>query len=93
MQTYQVTTDCRPQQLIEYLCGEAAKAASTAAVAQDTARAEEAQLMEAARRALGAKHIIRVCSAEEQPTVSRPLQRLIQGAAAIRQVVDLSGGR
>lgn len=89
---HQVTTDCRPQQLIEYLCGEAAKAASTAAVAQDTARNEEARLLEAARLALGAKHIIKVCSAEEHPSVSQPLKRLIQGAPAIRQVVDLSGG-
>lgn len=86
-----MTTDCRPQQLLEYLHGEAARAASAAAVAQVTARSEEEQLLEAARSALGAKHMIRVCSTQEHPTVSKPLQRLIQNAGAVRQAVDLSG--
>lgn len=88
----QVRTDCRPQQLLEYLHSQAARAASTVAVAQDKAREEEGRLLEAARIALGAKHIIRMCSAHDHPTLSRPLQRLIQNAGAVRQAVDLSGG-
>lgn len=87
----QVTTDCRPQQLLEYLQGEAAKAASTAAANQDRAKAEEDQLLEAARIALGVQHIIRLCSRNDQPTVTEPLRRLIQHGASVRQAIDLSG--
>lgn len=49
----QVSTDCSPEQLLEYLQGEAATAASTAAVAQGRARQEEEELLEAASKALG----------------------------------------
>lgn len=87
----QVTTDCRPQQLLEYLRGEAATAASTAAVNQERAKAEEDLLLEAARTALGVQHIIRLCSRNDQPTVTEPLQRLIQHGPAVRQAIDLSG--
>ena len=87
----QVTTDCRPQQLLEYLQGEAATAASIAAVHQDRAKSEEDQLLEAARIALGVQHIIRLCSRNDQPTVTEPLQRLVQHGPAVRQAVDLSG--
>lgn len=87
----QVTTDCRPQQLLEYLQGEAATAASTAAANQDRAKAEEDQLLEAARIALGVQHIIRLCSRNDQPTVTEPLRRLIQHGSSVRQAIDLSG--
>lgn len=86
-----MTTNCRPQQLLEYLHGEAAKAASTTAAAQDRAKAEEDRLLELARAALGVQHIIRLCSRMDQPSVSEPLQRLIQNGSSIRQAVDLSG--
>ncbi|KAL3131939.1 hypothetical protein ABBQ38_007635 [Trebouxia sp. C0009 RCD-2024] len=49
----EVSTDCSPEQLLEYLQGEAATAASTAAVAQGRARQEEEELLEAASKALG----------------------------------------
>ena len=89
--TAQVTTECRPQQLLEYLQGEAAKAASAAAVCQDRAKAEEDRLLEAARMALGVQHIIRICSRNDQPTVTEPLQRLVQHGPTVRQAVNLSG--
>ena len=91
MRIVQVTTDCTPQQLLEYLQGEAATAASRAAVNQDRAKVEEERLLEAARMALGVQHIIRICSRNDQPTVTEPLQRLIQHGPAVRQAVDLSG--
>ena len=87
----QVSIECPPQQLIDYLHGEAASAASATAAAQDKARGEEEQLLESARIALGAQQIIRVCSQNEHPSVSRPLQQLIRSAAAVKQHVDLSG--
>lgn len=87
----QVSTECEPQQLIDYLHGEAANAASATAAAQDKARGEEERLLESARVALGAQQIIRVCSQNEHPSVSRPLQQLIRSAAAVKQHVDLSG--
>lgn len=91
MWAVQVTTDCRPKQLLEYLQGEAATAASAAAVSQGGARAEEDRLLEAARMALGVQHIIRICSRNDQPTVTEPLRRLIQHGPTVRQAVDLSG--
>ncbi|KAL3142186.1 hypothetical protein ABBQ38_002537 [Trebouxia sp. C0009 RCD-2024] len=87
----QVTTECRPQQLLEYLQGEAATAASAAAVNQDRAKAEEDRLLEAARMALGVQHIIRICSRKDHPSVTAPLQRLIQHGPTVRQAADLSG--
>lgn len=93
MHTVQVTTECRPQQLLEYLRGEAATAASAAAANQDRAKAEEDRLLEAARMALGVQHIIRICSRNDQPSVTAPLQRLIQHGPTVRQAVDLSGLR
>lgn len=93
MHTVQVTTECRPQQLLEYLQGEAATAASAAAVNQDRAKAEEDRLLEAARMALGVQHIIRICSRKDHPSVTAPLQRLIQHGPTVRQAADLSGLR
>ena len=87
----QVSTECKPQQLLDYLQGDAATAASETAAAQDKARGEEARLLDLARLALGAQQVIRVCSQNEHPSVSRPLQQLIHNAAAVRQHVDLSG--
>ena len=87
----QVTTECRPQQLLEYLHGAAAREASTAAAAQDRTRAEEDRLLELACVALGVQHIIRMCSRNDQPSVSEPLRRLIQHGPSIREAVNLSG--
>ena len=56
-----------------------------------TARGEEGQLLEAACATLGAKLIIRLCSVQEHPSISRPLQRLIHTAGAVQQAVDMSG--
>ncbi|KAA6429074.1 MAG: hypothetical protein FRX49_01184 [Trebouxia sp. A1-2] len=85
-----VKTNFGRQQLLENLHGEAARSAGAAAVAQMTARGEE-ELLEAAFAALGAKHMIRVCSVQGRACVSRPWQRLICTAAAVQEAVDLSG--
>lgn len=87
----QVSLECRPQELLEYLHGEAASSASLTAALQDQARTEEERLLQLACNALGAQQIIRVCSTNEHPSVSRPLQQLIHNAAAVKQQVDLSG--
>jgi hypothetical protein len=41
--------------------------------------------------ALGAKHVIRVCSSKDQDKVIRAAQRLLDNASVIRAAVDLSG--
>lgn len=87
----QVSTDCDPGLLLDYLTGEAATAASTASAVQDRARQDEERLLQAACTALRAKHIIRVCSVHDHPQVCQAIQRLIGNAAAVRQAVDLSG--
>lgn len=41
--------------------------------------------------ALGAKHVIRVCSSKDQQKVLHAAQRLLDNASVIRAAVDLSG--
>ncbi len=89
----QVTTDCRPEQLLEYLQGEAATAASIAADAHADSRKEEQALLDAAGEALGARFVMRMCSRHQQPKINQALQQLIQNAEAVKQSFDLSGGR
>ena len=88
----QVSTECDPCLLLDYLSGESATAASSASIVQDRARQEEERLLKAACTALRAKHIIRVCSVHDHPQVCQAIQRLISNAAAVRQAVDLTGG-
>ncbi|KAL0042322.1 hypothetical protein WJX77_009053 [Trebouxia sp. C0004] len=87
----QVTTDCRPEQLLKYLQGEAATAASIAANAHADSRKEEQALLDAAGEALGAKYVMRMCSRHQQPKINQALQQLIQNAEAVKQSFDLSG--
>ncbi|KAL0041357.1 hypothetical protein WJX79_000663 [Trebouxia sp. C0005] len=87
----QVTTDCRPEQLLEYLQGEAATAASIAADVHANSRKEEQALLDAAGEALGAKYVMRMCSRHQQPEIKQALQQLIQNAEAVKQSFDLSG--
>ncbi|KAL0050186.1 hypothetical protein WJX82_006057 [Trebouxia sp. C0006] len=87
----QVTTDCRPEQLLEYLQGEAATAASIAADAHADSRKEEQALLDAAGEALGARFVMRMCSRHQQPKINQALQQLIQNSEAVKQSFDLSG--
>ncbi|KAL3163390.1 hypothetical protein ABBQ32_009774 [Trebouxia sp. C0010 RCD-2024] len=86
----EVSTDCSPEQLLEYLQGEAATAASTAAVAHGRARQEEEELLEAASDALGTRHVMRMVSRYWQPDINRSLQQLIATADAVKAAFDLS---
>ena len=87
-----MTTDCRPEQLLEYLQGEAATAASIAADAHADSRKEEQALLDAAGEALGARFVMRMCSRHQQPKINQALQQLIQNSEAVKQSFDLSGG-
>ena len=86
-----MSTDCSPEQLLEYLQGEGAAAASTAAVAQGRARQEEEELLGAASDALGTRYVMRMVSRYRQPDINRSLQKLIATAGAVRAAFDLSG--
>ena len=88
----QVTTDCTPEQLLEYLQGEAATAASIAADVHADSRKEEQALLDAAGEALGARFVMRMCSRHQQPKINQALQQLIQNSQAVKQSFDLSGG-
>lgn len=87
----QVTTDCSPEQLLEYLQGSGATAASTAAAAHGRARREEERLLQAASKTLGTQSTMRLCSRSRQPDINRSLQQLIATADAVREAFDLSG--
>eukprot|EP01024_Parvocaulis_polyphysoides_P030148 TRINITY_DN27393_c0_g1_i1.p1 TRINITY_DN27393_c0_g1~~TRINITY_DN27393_c0_g1_i1.p1 ORF type:complete len:447 (-),score=52.08 TRINITY_DN27393_c0_g1_i1:11-1288(-) len=62
----QVRSDCQPEVLLDFLCSEEAEVADEAAVAVETGRIHEEQLLEQVRIALNAKHVIRVCSIYDQ---------------------------
>lgn len=87
----QVRTDCPPKHLLAFMSSEAgAEAHNTAALVADT-RAEEAAALEAVRDALGAKHVVRVCSSYDQQRVLEAAARLVEAAPSIRASLDLSG--
>ncbi|PSC70243.1 hypothetical protein C2E20_6326 [Micractinium conductrix] len=88
----QVRCDCPPQHLLDFLCSSAGLSANEAAAQVAGSREEEEALLESVREALGAKHVIRVCSSYEQDKVLGAARRLLEAAPAIRAAgVDLSG--
>ncbi|GAB4823551.1 hypothetical protein N2152v2_010597 [Parachlorella kessleri] len=87
----QVRSDCPPSHLMDFLKSEAGQAADSAAAQVAGSKQQEEQLLEAVRAALGAKHVIRVCSSYEQDKVIAAAQRLLESAPVIRTYVDLSG--
>jgi hypothetical protein len=87
----QVRTDCPPKHLLAFMVSEAGELAhETATLVADT-KAEEAAALEAVRDALGAKHVVRVCSSYDQHKVLEAAARLVEAAPSLRAVVDLSG--
>jgi Domain of unknown function (DUF4460)/Domain of unknown function (DUF4461) len=87
----QVRTDCPPKHLLAYMVSEAGELAhETATLVADT-KAEEAAALEAVRDALGAKHVVRVCSSYDQHKVLEAAARLVEAAPSLRAAVDLSG--
>ena len=86
-----MSTECSPEQLLEYLHSAAAAAASTAAAAVYQAKEEEERLLEAASSALGTQTVMRFVPQHQQPDIRRSLARLISNAEAVRQAFDMSG--
>lgn len=58
----QVRCDCPPSHLLDFLCSSAGLSANETAAQVAGSREEEEALLAAVREALGAKHVIRVCS-------------------------------
>lgn len=87
----QVSIECSPEQLLEYLHSADAAAVSVAAGAAHQAKQEEERLLEAASNALGTQYLIRFISRHKQPDICSSLERLISHAAAVRQTFDMSG--
>ena len=88
----QVRSDCPPSYLLDFLHSEAGAAADVAASQLADSRHEEEALLEEVRHALGARHVIRVCSSYDQDKVTAAARRLIDNAPAIRTAVNLAGG-
>ena len=87
----QSRTDCPPRHLLAFMVSESGELANeTATLVADT-RAEESAALEAVRKALGAKHVVRVCSSYDQRKVLEAAARLVEAAPSIRAAVDLSG--
>jgi hypothetical protein len=82
---------CAPRQLLEFLVSQEAELASSAADKQILRSMAEDELLIEAKNALGARHVVRMCSREHIEDVSDALQRLLENAAAIRSSVDLEG--
>jgi len=86
----QVRCDCPASRLLEFLASEASAAASEKADEVMEMRAEEDALLEQARLALGAKHVIRVCAVSDQAPVLAAVRRLVEAAPRIAAAIDLS---
>lgn len=87
----QVRTDCPPKHLLAFMASEAAALAHRRASMIADERVEEEKALAAVRDALGAKHVVRVCSASDQNKVMEAAQRLVEAAPTIRASMDLSG--
>jgi hypothetical protein len=87
----QVRADCPPRLLLDFMSSEAGAMAHEAAAQVAGSREEEEAVLARVRDALGAKHVVRVCSSYDQPRVLDAARRLIDAAPAIRAVVDLAG--
>lgn len=87
----QVRADCPPKHLLAFMSSEAGALAHQAAAQVAGSRAEEEELLAAVRDALGAKHVVRVCSSYDQEKVVQAARRLIEAAPLIRGSVDLTG--
>jgi hypothetical protein len=61
-----VRCDCPPSHLLDFLCSSAGLSANETAAQVAGSREEEEALLAEVRDALGAKHVIRVCSSYNQ---------------------------
>lgn len=87
----QLRTGCPPKHLLAFMISEAGRMANdTANLVADT-RAEETAALEAVKVALGAKHVVRLCSSYDQVRVLEAASRLVKAAPSIRAAMDLSG--
>lgn len=77
--------------MVDFLASDTCLRASRVARHVLSSDDEEERVLDAARAALGAKHVIRVCSINEREAVIAAARRLIDDAPAIRERVDLSG--
>eukprot|EP00210_Caulerpa_lentillifera_P000315 g308.t1 len=88
--TLHIRTDCTPLYLLNFVTSEECLNAGNEAQEMISEEAEEQRILEEARVALGAKHVIRICSVYERQKAIRAAERLIKNAEVIRQTVDLS---
>lgn len=87
----QVRCDCPPKHLLAFMASESGEIAHEAATLVADSRAEEEAALEAVKFALGAKHVVRVCSSYDQQKVLEAAARLVEAAPSIRAALDLSG--
>ena len=85
----QVHHHCSPRQLLELLVSNAAISASNTTGRRIESATAEGELLQQARDALGARHVVRICGRDKGDHVSAALQRLVENAATIRNAVNL----
>lgn len=88
--TLHIRTDCTPLYLLNFVNSEQCLNAGMEAKEMISDDAEEQRILEEAREALGAKHVIRICSVYDRQKAIKAAERLIKNAEIIRQTVDLS---
>jgi hypothetical protein len=89
--TLQVHHRAAPRQLLECLLSSQAALAHADNARRLESHAEEAALLATAKRALGAAHVVRICSREHAPAVAAALRRLIDNAPRLRERFNFSG--
>lgn len=83
-----VSADCPPSHLLEFLASEAGGSASSVAQDVHKSRAREEAILESVRQALEAKCVIKICMNDK---VIEGAQRLLDNVEVIKRTVDLKG--
>ena len=85
----QVHHHCSPRQLLELLVSNVAISASNTTGQRIESATAEGELLQQAREALGARHVVRICGRDKVEHVSAALKRLVDNADTIRNSVNL----
>jgi hypothetical protein len=89
--TVHVHSRTSPRALLEFLLSNSAALAQKSCTQRLEHSEVEDALLDGVRRALGARHVVRICARDRRDVVEAALRRLIDGAPAIRDKIDLQG--
>lgn len=85
----QISSDCPPDHLIQFMNSEDGILANQSAAILTDGKEKEEEALAAVKTALGAKAVVRLCSSQHRSEVLEAVQKLIDAAPSIRATIDL----